>query len=52
MCIYIELNHFAVRQKLTKHCKSTILEFLKKSSMLKEVDFTVVNGILMKMKSF
>ena len=25
--IYIELNHFAVWQKLTKHCKATILEF-------------------------
>ena len=23
---YIYLNHFAVQQKLTKHCKSTILQ--------------------------
>ena len=27
--IYIKLNHFAVCQKLTQHCKSTILQFLK-----------------------
>ena len=26
----IKLNHFAVQQKLTKHCKSTILKFKKK----------------------
>ena len=30
-CVYIvytykKLNHFAVRQKLTQHCKSTILQ--------------------------
>ena len=24
--IYIKLNHFAVQQKLTQHCKSTILQ--------------------------
>ena len=24
--VYIELNHFAVHQKLTEHCKSTILQ--------------------------
>ena len=28
--IYMLLNHFAVNQKLTQHCKSTILQFLKK----------------------
>ena len=27
--IYIKLNHFTVHQKLTQHCKSTILQFLK-----------------------
>ena len=27
--IYIKLNHFAVQQKLTQHCKSTIFSFLK-----------------------
>ena len=28
MCVYIymELKHFAVQQKLTQHCKSTILQ--------------------------
>ena len=25
--IYIKWNHFAVQQKLTEHCKSTILQF-------------------------
>ena len=27
--IYVELNHFAVHQKLTQHCKLTILQFKK-----------------------
>ena len=27
MCVY--LNHFVVHQKLTQHCKSTILQFKK-----------------------
>ena len=26
------MNHFAVHQKLTQHCKSTILQFKKKSA--------------------
>ena len=26
----IYMNHFAVHQKLTQHCKSTILQFKKK----------------------
>ena len=32
MCVYIYVcvNHFAVHQKLTQHCKSTILQFKKK----------------------
>ena len=24
--IYVKLNHFALHQKLTQHCKSTILQ--------------------------
>ena len=28
--IYIWLNHFAVQQKLTQHCKSTILQKIEK----------------------
>ena len=31
---YISLNHFAVHQKLTQHCKSTILQFKKKTRIL------------------
>ena len=27
---HVHLNHFAVYQKLTEHCKSTILQFFKK----------------------
>ena len=27
--LYIYLNHFAVHQKLTQHCISPILQFLK-----------------------
>ena len=30
MCLYRELNHSAVHQKLTRHCKSTILQLKKK----------------------
>ena len=30
MCLYRELNHSAVHQKLTHHCKSTILQLKKK----------------------
>ena len=29
MYIYEKLSHFAVQQKLTQHCKSTILKFKK-----------------------
>ena len=33
VCIYTHiLNHFAVKQKLTQHCKSTILQFKKKAT--------------------
>ena len=31
VCIYIYLNHFALHVKLTQHCKSTILQFKKRS---------------------
>ena len=26
MCVYVRLGHFAVLQKLTEHCKSTIIK--------------------------
>ena len=26
ICVYIDLIHFAVEQKLTQHCKATILQ--------------------------
>ena len=29
---YIDMNLFTVHQKLMQHCKSTILQFLKKKS--------------------
>ena len=29
MCVYIELCHFAVQQKLIEQCKSTIIEKMK-----------------------
>ena len=29
MYIYVQLNHFAVQQKLTQHCKSARLELKK-----------------------
>ena len=32
--IYIKLNHFAVQQKLTRHCKSTIFQLNKKELVL------------------
>ena len=28
--VYIKLNHFAVHQKLKRHCKSTIFQFKKR----------------------
>ena len=28
--IYVQLNHYAVHQNLTQHCKLTILQFKKK----------------------
>ena len=41
--IYMKLNHFAVHQKLTQHCKSTILQ-LKKRSVNQET-FQYLSGI-------
>ena len=38
-----ELNHFAVHQKLTQHCKSTILQFKKKKAK-KRVTLQEING--------
>ena len=26
ICVYVQLIHFAVQQKLTQHCKATILQ--------------------------
>ena len=26
ICVYLQLIHFAVQQKLTQHCKATILQ--------------------------
>ena len=33
---YVYLNHFAVHQKLTQHCKSTILQFKKEGKWIKK----------------
>ena len=30
--IHVYLNHFAIHQKLTQHCKSTILQFKEKAN--------------------
>ena len=27
--VYVKLNHFAIHQKLTVHCKSALFQFLK-----------------------
>ena len=32
ICVYTYMSHFAVQQKLTQHCKSTIFEYLKKKN--------------------
>ena len=51
MHTYVWLNHFTVQQKLTQHCKSTILQFLRvfffflikrKKDILKHPQFTFV----------
>ena len=36
MYIYVLLNHFAVHQKLTQHCKLTILQFKKYQKIKKD----------------
>ena len=33
MCIYVKLDHSAIHQKFTEHCKSTIIEKLKKKNI-------------------
>ena len=38
LCVYVSLNHFAIQQKLTQHCKSTILQ-LKKKKQNKQLPF-------------
>ena len=44
---YIELNHFAVQQKLTQHCKTTIPQLKKKKTLVefRERIATVVAGV-------
>ena len=32
--IYVQLNHYAVHQNLTQHCKSTISKKIKKEKKL------------------
>ena len=34
--MYAQLNHFAVHQKLTQHCKSTVLQFKKKRKEIRQ----------------
>ena len=41
MYIYVSLGHFAVEQKFTEHCKSTIMEKIK---ILKDLDFETQNS--------
>ena len=43
LCIY--LNHFALYLKLTQHCKSTVVQFLK-SRIDKEVDSASSHKVL------
>ena len=42
VCVYIWLGHFAIQQKLTEHCKSTMIEkikiLVKKSSVNRRKD--------------
>ena len=43
--MYVWLNHFAVQQKLTQHCKSTIyFNFLRKEIWLLFSPLTSING--------
>ena len=34
VCVCVKLNHFVVHQKLTQHCKSTILKLQKRFQLL------------------
>ena len=42
------MNHFAIQQKLTQHCKSTILQFLKEYHQSENTKFIY---ILLNLKS-
>ena len=33
VCVYVELNHYAVHLKLTKHYESPILQFFQKGHL-------------------
>ena len=46
MYIYVELNHFAVQQKLTQHCKSTILQLKKKRERHLELSLSLFPSLL------
>ena len=41
MYVYTELIHFTVEQKLTQHCKATILQFKKKKKRFEEFSKTM-----------
>ena len=35
--IHVKLNHFAVQQKLTQYCKSTVLKLRKKKGKVEDL---------------
>ena len=43
--IYVQLNPFAVHQKLTQHCNSTILHLKKKNNIKKNGNRTVTECV-------
>ena len=43
----IQLNHFTVHLKLTKYCKSTILQFKKKSKDIVIFLFYIIHSIVL-----
>lgn len=45
MYIYVQLGHFTVRQKLVRHCKSTILQF-KKNILKRKAKYGLLKTIL------
>ena len=47
--IYVKLNHFAVQQKLTQQCTSTILQLKKKDCAL-IMDYFLLSKRLMQDK--